>query len=283
MARNSTTPQKHRSTKCHQGNRRGKSKRKGKTAGSRASRFWLGLLKFLGFFVLAGLLLLYWDSARLASLISHAVPVQQLTADTNGIVRIEGIAEGEAAAADEGKLRQRYLLLQKEKFNWHCSKSGCNYMWNEDAVPPVWGNLSIQGVKVESERFKFYSDWLPLDYETVEPDQIAFIHEGGTSRPLLVESPKETAYGYHALMPGERITVIGRAANGHLEPIHLPGEEEDQRMILIGSSVEEMLSSEKETQTGVLIAAGFVSLFLVPVIIGWIWKGFRKIQTVHSK
>ncbi len=282
MARHSKSQTKHSSPKTHQRDRKGKSKRNRKPAGSRASRFWLGLLKFLGFFILAGLLLLYWDSARLASLISHAAPVQQLTADTNGIVRIEGEAEGETTAADEGKLRQRYLLLQKEKFNWHCSKSGCNYMWNEDAVPQVWGNLSIQGVKVESERFKFYSDWLPLDFETVETSQLPFVHEGETSRPLLVESPKETAYGYHALSPGQRITVIGLAVNGHLEPIHLPGEGEDQRMILIGSSVEEMLSSEKETQTGVLIAAGFVMLFLVPVIVGWIRKLFRKLNTLHG-
>lgn len=282
MSRHSKSQSKHSSAKRHHEVRKGKSKRKGKPDGSRATRFWLGLLKFLGFFILAGLLLLYWDSARLASLISHAAPVQQLTADTNGIVRVEGNAEGEAVAADEGKIMQRYLLLQKEKFNWHCSKSGCNYMRNEDVAPQVWGSLTIQGVKVESERFKFYSDWLPLDSETVNPDQLSFIHEGDTSRPLLVESPKETAYGYHALSPGQRITVIGRAVNGHLEPIHLPGEGEDQRMILIGSSVEEMLSSEKETQIGVLIAAGFVMLFLVPVIVWWIRKLFRKLLTLQS-
>lgn len=136
---------------------------------------------------------------------------------------------------------------------------------------------------MESERFKFYSDWLPLDSETVHPDQFPFIHEGRTSRPLLVESPKETANGYHAVVPGQQVTVIGRAVNGHLEPIHLPGEDEDEQMILVGSSLEEMISSEKKTQIGVLIAAGLVTLFLVPVIIGWIRRWLRKLHAFSHR
>ncbi|WP_410768850.1 hypothetical protein [Fontibacillus sp. BL9] len=73
--------------------------------------FWLIFLKFLGFIILAGLLLLYWDSARLSSIISNARPVTQVTPDTNGIIRLVGRVDAVAAVTDEGKLRNRYALL----------------------------------------------------------------------------------------------------------------------------------------------------------------------------
>lgn len=249
-------------------------KRKKPPQKSRGSRIWFGLLKFLGLFVLAGLLLLLWESAKLSSVISNARPIDQLRADTTGIVRLEGVAEGMTQVTDEGKLRDRYALLQKEKFQWHCSKSGCDYQWDEDLKPDVRGSFMLNGVNVQADWFRFYDDWLPLDTTTVIAEQTPNIHEGGSSRPLLVESPKKTAFGYYAVSPGEQVTVIGRAHMGRLEPIAYPGKD-GQNVILIGTSVARMLSEERERQIGFGIVAGIVFLALLPIMIGWIRKYSR--------
>ncbi len=257
---------------------KGKKGRRGKTRKrNRSGSFWLRFFKFLGFFVLAGLLLLYWDSARLSAIISNASLVNQVTPDTHGIIRLEGTAEGIPTVTDEGKLRNRYALLQKDRFQWGCSKSACSYKWSEDRQPNVWGSFMIDGVNVQSEWFRFYSNWLPLDFTTVEQEQWSNIYEGGSSRPLLVESPKKTAFGYHTVTPGEQITVIGRARNGRLEPFALPGKGE-QSVILIGTNIERMLSAERKTQIGYAVVSGIVILMLLPTIIGWIRKLIRRIQ-----
>ncbi|GIO34554.1 MULTISPECIES: hypothetical protein [Paenibacillus] len=248
---------------------RNKNKRK-PSKESRANRFWFGLLKAVGFVVVFGCILAYWNTTRLTSIILNARPVEELTADTTGMVRLEGTAEGAAAFTDEGKLRKRYALLQKEEFNWHCSRGGCSYELNEDQKPSVWGTLKINGVSVESDEFRFYADWLPLDITTVPFEQLSNI-----KGPLLVEKPKSTAYGYYAVSPGDRVTVIGQAQNGRLEPFELPGEDE-RRVILIGSSVDRMVSHERKNQIVYLILGAVVALMLLPVVVGWIRKLFRR-------
>ncbi|WP_410768849.1 hypothetical protein [Fontibacillus sp. BL9] len=130
---------------------------------------------------------------------------------------------------------------------------------------------------MQAEWFRFYSNWLPLDFNTVEEEQLANIYEGGSSRPLLVEIPKETAYGYYAVTPGEQVTVIGRAVNGRLKSFDLPGKEE-QSMILIGPSVEVMLTEERKARIGYAIVSGIALLFLLPTIVGWIRRIIRRIQ-----
>lgn len=134
-----------------------KKKKKRNGSGS----FWLGFLKFLGFFVLCGLLLLYWDSARLTKIISNAHPVLELTPDIDEIVRLDGSVEGIAAVTDEGKLRNTYALLQKETFLWGCSKSNCDYKRSEDRRPEVSGSFVINGVVVQADWFRFYTNWSP--------------------------------------------------------------------------------------------------------------------------
>ncbi|MDR9854263.1 hypothetical protein RJP21_11680 [Paenibacillus sp. VCA1] len=253
---------------------RNKNKRKSPKE-SLASRFWFGFLKTVGFIVLLGAILLYWNSARLTSIILNSRPVEKLTADTTGMVRLEGTAEGEAAYTDEGRLRKRYALLQKEMFNWQCSRGGCSYKLNKDEKPSVWGTLKINGVSVQSDEFRFYADWLPLDNTTVPFEQVSKIYDEGSSRPLLIEKPKSTAYGYYAVSPGDRVTVIGQAQNGRLEPFNLPGEDE-RRVILIGSSVDRMVSYERKNQTLYLILGAVVALMLLPVVVGWIRKLFRR-------
>lgn len=250
-------------------------KKKNKRNGS--GSFWLGFLKFLGFFVLFGLLLLYWDSARLTKIITNARPVLELTPDIDEIVRLDGSVEGIAAVTDEGKLRNTYALLQKETFLWGCSKSNCDYKRSEDRRPEVLGSFVINSVVVQAEWFRFYTNWLPLDFSTVDPSQLSNIYEGGTSRPLLVESPKKRAYGYYAVSPREQITVIGRAREGRLEPFTLPGKEE-HNVILIGTNMERMLSEERESQLGYGIVSGIVLLFLLPTIVGWVRKLLRRFK-----
>lgn len=255
-----------------------KNKNKRKTSKeSWGSRFWFGFLKALGFVVLFGMILLYWDSARLTAIILNASPVDQLAAGTTGMVRLEGPAEGTAAFTDEGKLRKDFALIQKETFYWQCSKSGCSYKRNEDRKPEVRGLMGVNGVIVQSDWFRFYSDWLPLNASTVDVEEIPNIYEGDSSRPLLVESPKEKAYGYYAVSPGEHVAVIGLAQNGRLEPFALPGEEE-QRVILIGASVERMVSEERKSQIVYLIIGAVVALVLLPTVIRWVRSLFRMVQ-----
>jgi len=255
-----------------------KNKNKRKTSKeSWGSRFWFGFLKVLGFVVLFGMILLYWDSARLTAIILNASPVDQLAAGTTGMVRLEGPAEGTAAFTDEGKLRKDFALIQKETFYWQCSKSGCSYKRNEDRKPEVRGLMGVNGVIVQSDWFRFYSDWLPLNASTVDVEEIPNIYEGDSSRPLLVESPKEKAYGYYAVSPGEHVAVIGLAQNGRLEPFALPGEEE-QRVILIGASVERMVSEERKSQIVYLIIGAVVALVLLPTVIRWVRSLFRMVQ-----
>ncbi|MEK4358352.1 hypothetical protein NYE48_14985 [Paenibacillus sp. FSL M7-1455] len=257
-----------------------KNKNKRKTPKeSWGSRFWFGFLKALGFVVLLGMILLYGDSARLTSIILNATPVDQLTDETTGMVKLEGQAEGTAAFTDEGKLRAHFALIQKETFYWQCSKSGCSYKRNEDRKPEVSGLMGVNGAIVESDWFRFYSDWLPLNASTVDADEVPNIYEGDSSRPLLVESPKEKAYGYYAVSPGDHVAVIALARDGRLEPFALPGEDE-KRVILIGTSVERMVSEERKSQIVYLIIGAVVALMLLPTVIRWIRGLYRKIHGV---
>jgi hypothetical protein len=83
-----------------------------------------------------------------------------------------------------------------------------------------------------------------------------------------MESAKGTAYGYYAVSPGDWVTVIGRANKGQLEAFILPGDDTRQPVLLIGTSVEQMLSEEKGVQTVYLIISCIVGLMLLPKMIG---------------
>lgn len=243
-------------------------KRRKRSEDTRFDRFWFRIVEAVGWIILLGSFLMYWDSARLTAIIFKAQPVQQLTSETTGYVRLEGQAGGEAAYTDEGKLQDRYALLQKEPFRWGCGKGSCDYKLDDDGSHRLWGSSELNGVTVQAERFRFYKDWLPLNFATVEPEQLSLIYQGNSSRPLLMESPKGTAYGYYAVSPGDWVTVIGRANKGQLEAFILPGDDTKQPVLLIGTSVEQMLSEEKGVQTVYLIISCIVALMLLPKMIG---------------
>jgi hypothetical protein len=243
-------------------------KRRKRSEDTRFDRFWFRIVEAVGWIILLGSFLMYWDSARLTAIIFKAQPVQQLTSETTGYVRLEGQAGGEAAYTDEGKLQDRYALLQKEPFRWGCGKGGCDYKLDDDGSHRLWGSSELNGVTIQAERFRFYKDWLPLNFATVKPEQLSLIYQGNSSRPLLMESPKGTAYGYYAVSPGDWVTVIGRANKGQLEAFILPGDDTKQPVLLIGTSVEQMLSEEKGVQTVYLIISCIVALMLLPKMIG---------------
>lgn len=240
-------------------------------------KFWIRLLEGIGWIFFIGMLLLYWDSSRLISIIIHSKPVTQLSADMTGIVRLEGVAISETAVTDEGTLRQKYAMLQKEPFRWECSRSGCEYKLNDSLNPKIWGGLTVNGLDIQAERYHFYTNWLPLNIETVESDHLFRIYEGGSSRPLLVEKSKSTAYGYYAVSSGDWITVIGQAKNGRLEPFAFPGNEDMQPVILIGDSLERMVSKEKGIRTAYMVVGIFVMLLLLPKTIGRIRHVYGKL------
>lgn len=243
-------------------------KQRKRSADTRFDRFWFRIIEAIGWIILLGSLLMYWDSARLTTIINKAQPVLQLTSEMTGYVRLEGQAGGEAAYTDEGKLQDRYALLQKELFRWECGKGGCDYKLDDNGSHQSWGSSELNGVTVQAERFRFYTDWLPLNFATVDPKHVSLIYQGNSSRPLLMESPKGTAYGYYAVSPGDWVTVIGRASKGQLEAFPLPGDDTKHPVLLIGTSVEQMLSEEKGVQSVYLIISCIVALMLLPKMIG---------------
>ena len=242
--------------------------------------FGLLIFEFIGWIVLAGALLVIWETSRMITIIVDANPVTQLSADTTGIVRLEGPAVSRAEVTDQGTLRNTYALLQKEPFRWECSRGGCDYEPDDSVMPDVLGNIRVHDIDVGSERYRFYTNWLPLDAGTVEQERYSRIYEGGSSRPLLVEKQKSTAYGYRAVSSGQWITVIGHAKDGHLEPFTLPGSDDDGKpVILIGDNIERMVSKEKEIRTGFVIVGFLVMLLLLPRTIGRIRRIYGRIET----
>ncbi len=237
-----------------------------------------GLLLFeaIGWIVLAGAAVMVWYTSSLISIITDSTPVTQLTKDMTGIVRLEGEVVTEGAYTEEGVLQETYALLQKEPFRWECSRSGCDFKLNDKEAPAVWGSLSVNGQEIQADRYQFYSSWLPLDYRTVEPDQVFRVDEIGSSRPLLVKNPKSTAYGYHAVSSGDWITVIGQARNGRLQPFTLPGSDHSEPVILVGDHVDQMISKEKGIRTLYMIIGTLVMLLLFPVTI-------RRLRNLHQR
>lgn len=226
-----------------------------------------GLVVFeaIGWLVLASMLLGIYISSKTISVILDSKPMVQLSADTTGIVRLEGLVDSEIEITEPGTLRHSYALVQKELFNWECSRS-CDYKLNQDAKPKVSGSISVNGSEVQADRYLIYKSWLPLNSETVEPEHLFRIYEGGTIRPLLVEEHKNIAYGYRTVSPGERITVIGNAVNGQIESFTISGNEEP--VVLIGDNIEQMVAKEKEARTFYIIIGCFIMLFLLPATIG---------------
>ncbi|RJE83863.1 hypothetical protein D3P07_23920 [Paenibacillus sp. 1011MAR3C5] len=226
-----------------------------------------GLVVFeaIGWLVLASMLLGIYISSKTISVILDAKPIVQLSADTTGIVRLEGLVDSEIEVTEPGTLRHTYALVQKELFNWACSRS-CDYKPDQDAKPKVSGSISVNDSKIQADRYLFYKSWLPLDSETVEPEHLSRIYEGGTTRPLFVEEHKNKAYGYRTVSPGERITVIGHAVNGQIEPFTISGNEEP--VVLIGDNIGQMVAKEKEARTFYILIGLFVMLFLLPAMIG---------------
>ena len=238
-----------------------------------------GLLFFevLGWLIVAGMLLVIYNTNKVITLIQNAQPVTQLTAETTGIVRLEGLAAaGEGEVTEQGVLRNTYALLQKEAFLWSCSRgAGCDYKVHQPDRE-IWGSLSVNGIKAESDRYVFYKGWLALNRLTVEPEYMDRIYEGGTARPLREEEHESRAYGYHTVSVGEPITVIGRAVDGRIEPIKIWGKEEPA--VLIADNMEQMIAKEKEAQKGYILVGSLVLLLLLPVMIGRIrrWKANRR-------
>lgn len=52
---------------------------------------------------------------------------------------------------------------------------------------------------------------------------------------------------------GKRVTVIGKASHGRLEPLELPGSDDAQPVLLIGHNVEDMVSKERGIRNAYLI------------------------------
>ena len=227
-----------------------------------------GLLVFeaVGWIVLAGMLLGIYEANKAISVVQDARPVAVVTADTTGIVRLEGLATGEEEIREQGILRQAYALLQKEPFIWTCGR-GCDYKLAQGAEPKASGSIKVNGVEIQADRYLFYKTWLPLNRETVEDDQLFRIYEGGSARPLLVEEHDRTAYGYRAVSSGERITVIGNVVNGRIEPYSFSGKKKPAT-VLIGDTAEQMIAAEKEARTGYTIVGLLALLPLSVVMIG---------------
>lgn len=244
-----------------------------------------GLLFFegIGWIVLAGALFMVWYTTSMISVITDSKPVTQLTEDMTGIVRLEGTASGPAEHTDEGILRGSYTLLQKESFRWECSRSGCDYKLNDQIPPKVWGTLYLNGVEVQAERYRFYSDWLPLDRHHVELEHVSRLDNKVSTRPLLIEKPEHTAYSYHGIEAGDRVSVIGKAWYGKLEPFELPGSESDQPVLLIGANVEDMVSKERGIRNAYLILSAAVALFLMPVNIRRLLKIVNRLRDREVK
>lgn len=249
----------------------------------RTGEFWLKFLEGMGWFIFAGILLLYVDSSKRLSIIINAKPVAELSTDMSGIVRLEGPAFREKGVTDEGVIRNRFILLQKEHFRWECSRSSCDYKPDKNSGPEVWGGFNIHGLDVQAEQYYFYKSWLPLGVLTVEPAYLSKIYEEGTSRPLLEETYKSSAYGYHSVSSGEWITVIGQAMNGQLHPISYPGTDNVQPVILIGDSVDGMISKEKGYRTGFMIIGSILLLLLLPKTISRIRHLYRRINSRKRK
>lgn len=225
------------------------------------------LAEVIGWIVLAAMLLGIYDSSKTISVILDAKPIAQLSADTTGIVRLEGPAASEQEITEQGTLRHTYALLQKELFNWECGGRGrCDYKRDQGAIPKISGSISVNDIEVQADRYLFYKSWIPLDSRTVEADHFFRIYEGGTTRPLLVEEHESTAYGYHAVSLGEQITVIGNAVNGRIEPFSISGN--DEPAVLIGDNIEQMVAKEKEARTFYIIIGFLDILLLSPAMIG---------------
>lgn len=237
------------------------------------------ILEAIGWVILLGVLLIYSNTSRVISIIKNAEPVERLTEDKTGIVRVEGAAVSEKLMTDEGMLRREYALLQKEPFNWTCSRSGCDYKIDDSESTKIWGEMTVNGVHIKAERYQFYSNWLPLNAATVEDNHFFNIHERTSPRPLIEVDQKSMAYGYHAISPGDWVTVIGEAKQGELQPIALPGNEDMQSVILIGDHVDQMISKEKGIRTRFLIVGIVIMLMLLPTNIGRVRKLYRKIET----
>lgn len=232
--------------------------------------------EIIGWIVLAGMLLGIYNSGHTLSVIRDAKPVVQLSAETTGIVRLEGPAATEKEITESGTLRDTYALLQKEYFYWACGRGGCDYKIDQDAKPKIAGGISVNDIEVQADQYLFYKSWLPLDSGTVEPGHILHIYAGGTTRPLLVEEHERTAYGYHTVSSGERITVIGSAVNGQIQPLSIPGKE--RPVVLIGENIEQMAAKEKEARIFYIIIGFLVILLLSPAMIGR-FRRLRKKKT----
>jgi|GEM_PF-2531506 len=240
-------------------------KQKNKRSKKKDSINW-GILFFevIGWIVAAGMLLGIYNSNKTISVILESKPIHQLTADTTGIVRIEGHVTSENVNTEQGILRHSYALIQKEVFKWRCSRS-CDYKLEQGAAPIVSGSISVNGIEVKADQYTFYKDWLPLDNGTIEPDQLYRIYEGGTSRPLLVEEHESTAYGYRTVSSGEWITLVGNAVNGRVEAFSILKNEGPT--VLIGINIEQMVAKEREARTLYIIVAILAMLILSPVMI----------------
>ncbi|OAB47795.1 hypothetical protein [Paenibacillus antarcticus] len=241
--------------------RHGRSKKK------KSVSWGLVLFEVIGWIVLAGMLLSIYNSSKTISVIVDSKPIAQLSADTTGIVRLEGLTASEKEITEQGTLRHTYALLQKELFYWGCGgRGGCDYKRDQGAIPKISGSISVNDIEVQADRYLFYKNWLPLDSGTVEPNHFFRIYEGGTTRPLMVEEHESTAYGYHAVTRGERITVIGNAVNGRIEPFSISVSKGNA--VLIGDNIEQMVAKEKEARTFYIII-GFLDIMLLsPAMIG---------------
>ncbi|WP_054954812.1 hypothetical protein [Paenibacillus dakarensis] len=225
----------------------------------------LVLFEVIGWIILAGMLAGIYDTSRMISMILNAKPITQLSADTTGIIRLEGPASSPIEVTEQGILRKGYALIQKEPFYWRCSR-GCDYKPNNGANPQVWGSISVLGVEVQADRYRFYKSWLPLNRLTIETDHLLSIYEGGTTRPLLVEEQDSTAHGYHTVSLGEKITVIGNAVHGRIEPIKIANNE--MPAVLIGDNIKQMVTKEKKERTAYTLIGILVVLLLSPLMIG---------------
>lgn len=89
-----------------------------------------------------------YHSSKTISVILDAKPIAQLSEATTGVVRLEGLAASGNEVTVPGTLRRIYALVQKELFNWTCSK-GCDYKLNQDANLEVSGSISVNDIEVQ--------------------------------------------------------------------------------------------------------------------------------------
>lgn len=238
---------------------------------------WFLFFLLADILIFSGFAIIYSESKGWERDIQNTIPVQEITANTSGLVAIKGTLTSSAPVRDE-YLSDPYALLVKEERNWSCNSRKCRYVAVMTSTVGDVNGLSVNGIPLQSSVFRLTGLDVPLLGDSLR-DSNHTVENGN----ILVVNPKETARSYAGVRDGEEVTVIGEAVDGQLKPMAFPEgtdsvlyaglapyapkdmPERIDRGYVVGSSLEAIIEHELDMQNSVIWTLLIVGLLLLPV------------------